>query len=265
MQNKFQVNVIASGSKGNSSIIVAGNTAILIDAGISCKRIMAGIKACGLEPGDLSGILLTHEHIDHVAGLPVLSRKTNLPIYANEKTWTAMPKRNEIARECIRVLPRDFILGNIKIESFKISHDAADPVGYCLFCGEDKCTYLTDCGFLTDSCIEAVKNAGTLILEANHDVEMLKHGPYPLVLQNRILGKKGHLSNEMAGTLLAGLEHLPQEVFLAHISHENNNPQLALNTVGEMLRQADTNEKVELYVTRQNIMVSNMNRRMQDE
>ena len=265
MQNKFQVSVIASGSKGNSSIIVAGNTALLIDAGISCKRIMAGIKACGLEPGDLSGVLLTHEHIDHVAGLPVLSRKTGLPIYANEKTWAAMPKRSEIARESIRVLPRNFTLGNIKIEAFKISHDAADPVGYSLFCGNDKCTYLTDCGFLTDSCIEAVKDAGTLILEANHDVEMLKHGSYPIMLQNRILGSKGHLSNEMAGNLLVGLDSLPQEVFLAHLSHENNKPQLAFDTIDEMLKKANAQETVEIYVTRQDIMVSNMDRRLQDE
>ncbi|MDD4320889.1 MAG: MBL fold metallo-hydrolase [Acidaminococcaceae bacterium] len=265
MQNKFQVNIIASGSKGNSTIIVADNTAILIDAGISCKRIIQGLRTCGLEPEDLSGVLLTHEHTDHVAGLPVLSRKTRIPIYANERTWAAMPRRGEIMRESIRVLPRNFSLGNITIEPFKISHDAADPVGYSLFCGHDKCTYLTDCGFLDEICRDAVKDAGTLILEANHDVEMLKHGSYPVALQNRILGKKGHLSNATAGELLASLASLPQEVFLAHISHENNSPRLVFNTVSTMLKQTNAQQPVKLYVTRQDIMVSNMDRRTENE
>ena len=262
MQNKFQVNVIASGSKGNSTIIIADDTAILIDAGISCKRIIEGLRTCGLEPGDLSGILLTHEHSDHVSGLPVLSRKTKLPIYANERTWEAMPKRSEILRESIRVLPKNFTLGNIKIEAFKISHDAAEPVGYSLFSGLDKCTYLTDCGVLDSVCMEAVKNAGTLILEANQDVEMLRNGPYPRALQNRILGNRGHLSNVTAGALLMGLECLPQEVFLAHISHENNTPRLALNTISAMLKEVNAQETVRLYVTSQEIMVSNMDRRL---
>lgn len=265
MQNKFQVNVIASGSKGNSTIIVADDTAILIDAGISCKRIIQGLKTCGLEPEDLSGVLLTHEHTDHVAGLPVFSRKTKIPIYANERTWAAMPRRSEIVRESIRVLPRNFVLGNIAIEPFKISHDAADPVGYSLFCGHDKCTYLTDCGFLNEACMEAVKDAETLILEANHDVEMLKHGSYPVALQNRILGKKGHLSNATAAELLAGLECLPQEVFLAHISHENNSPRMVFNTMNTMLKQMHAQKMVKLYVTRQDVMVSNMDRGLENE
>lgn len=258
MQNNFEIYVLGSGSKGNATLIKTRDTAVLIDAGISCRRIVEGLRGAGLEPADLNGIFLTHEHIDHVAGLTVLSKQLpKVPIYANEKTWGKLKLRRELPLAQKRVLPRGFTLGNIKIVSFKISHDAIDPVGYELFYGKEKCTYLTDSGYVTERCRQALEGASTAILEANHDVEMLVHGPYPKILQDRILGKWGHLSNLTAGKILAQLAAPPGEVFLAHLSEKNNAPALAFKTVQDCWRQEHGNEALQIYVTRQNSVVSN--------
>ena len=146
----FEVDVLASGSKGNSTLIRAGQTAILIDAGISCRRIVQGLKRCGLEPEDLSGVFLTHEHRDHVAGLDVFARHySSVPVFANERTWAQLPVRRQLPRPQVRVIPRSCTMGNLRIEPFRIPHDAVDPVGYAIFNGDEKCTYLTDCGIIT--------------------------------------------------------------------------------------------------------------------
>lgn len=258
MINSFEIDVLASGSKGNSTLIKAGNTALLIDAGISCRRIMAGIRACGLEPEDLSGILLTHEHTDHVAGLAVLSKAIpQVPIFANEKTWGQLALRRALTNEQRRVLPRGCVLGNIRVESFKVPHDAADTVGYKLFYKTDKCTYLTDCGYITKECEQAVEGAGTLILEANHDETLLRNGPYPKMLQDRIAGKWGHLSNRTAGTFLTELAARPTEVILAHLSEQNNTEAIAFNTVQEILANANEDKNIKIYVANQRNLVSN--------
>lgn len=256
MTNNFEVDIIASGSKGNATLIKAGNTAVLIDAGVSCKRIVEGVRSCGLEPEDLSGVLLTHEHRDHIAGLSVFGRKyAQVPIFANERTWMTIPCRREFANEQVRVLPRGCVLGNLRIESFKIPHDAADPVGYKLYFRDDKCTYLTDCGYVTKECKEAVESSSTVVLEANHDEDMLRHGPYPRVLQERILGEYGHLSNGTAGNFLVGLKEPPQEVLLAHLSEQNNTAEVALTTVRNILEQQGV--ELSLFVARQNRLVTN--------
>lgn len=255
MSDTFAVKVIASGSRGNSTIIKTGDTAVLVDAGISCKRIVTALRDSGLEPSDLSAVLLTHEHIDHVNGLKVFAKNNAVPIYATEKTWQNYKDRSSIKRELIRVIPRKFTVGNLDIEPFSIPHDAADPVGYMLRCGSEKCTYLTDCGYVTATCQAAVEGAKVLILEANHDVEMLKHGSYPVELQERILGPLGHLSNKAAGFMLAQLQQLPQEIFLAHLSAENNRPDLALATVQELLGQSLTG--TDIYVTNQKEAINN--------
>ena len=257
MSKEFEVTVLASGSKGNATVIKAGNTAFLVDAGISCRRITSGLKECGLEPNDLSGVLITHEHRDHVGGLPVFSKKYKLPIFANEKTWQAMDLRNDIERSCHRLLPNAFSLNGITVASFAISHDAASPVGYSFQYKEQKCTYLTDSGFVNEEIKLAAFNSDVLILEANHDEEMLKNGPYPKMLQARILGTRGHLSNTAAGWFLANMQKLPQEVFLAHISQENNKPELALSTVKRILNDAGCAVTPTIYVTAQDHLVHN--------
>lgn len=257
MTNNFEVDIIASGSKGNATLIKAGDTALLIDAGTSCKKITEGLRSCGLEPEDLSAVLLTHEHTDHVAGLDVFGRKySKVPIFANEKTWYNISCRKNFEREQVRVLPRGCILGNLRVEAFKIPHDAIDPVGYNIYYRDDKCTYLTDCGYITKTCQEAVEGSDTLILEANHDVDMLRHGPYPRILQERILGKNGHLSNQTAGEFLAGLKRPPSEVLLAHLSEKNNTAAVALQTVENILEQQGLQE-IAVFVAKQNTLVTN--------
>ncbi|MCH3950177.1 MAG: MBL fold metallo-hydrolase [Acidaminococcus sp.] len=259
MHTHFEIDLLASGSKGNSALIRAGGTAILIDAGISCRRIVQGLQACGLTPEDLYGIFLTHEHRDHIAGLEVFCKHhTEIPVFANERTWEAMPLRRQLERSQMRVIPRSCTLGSLRIASFKIPHDAADPVGYQIFYGDEKCTYLTDCGVLTDTCERAVDGAEALILEANHDEEMLKAGPYPADLKRRILGREGHLSNLAAGKLLASIGKPPREVFLAHLSEVNNNPETAFHTVHDQLETAGLERQVTLYVGNQHHMVSNI-------
>ena len=258
MINSFEVDVLASGSKGNATLIKAGNTAILIDAGISCKRIVLGLADCGLEPQDLSGILITHEHTDHVSGLAVLSKKIpDVPIFANEKTWGQLAIRKLLTNTQRRVFPRGCVLGNIRVESFKVPHDAVDTVGYKLFYKNDKCTYLTDCGYITKECEQAVEGSRTLILEANHDETLLRNGPYPKYLQDRIAGQGGHLSNTTAGKFLAKLDSRPEEVFLAHLSQQNNTRAIALKTVQEILTNAKENQNIKIYVASQQQLVSN--------
>ena len=258
MTNSFEVDVLASGSKGNSTLIRAGNTAILIDAGISCRRIVTGLAACGLEPQDLNGILITHEHTDHVAGLEVLSKKIpNVPIFANEKTWGRIAIRRNLTNQQRRVFPRGCVLGNIRVESFKVPHDAVDTVGYKLFYKNDKCTYLTDCGYITNECEQAVEGSRTLILEANHDETLLRNGPYPKMLQDRIAGRWGHLSNTTAGNFLVELLSKPEEVFLAHLSEQNNTEAIAFNTVHAILANANEDKNIKIYVANQRQLVSN--------
>jgi phosphoribosyl 1,2-cyclic phosphodiesterase len=258
MRTNFEVDVLASGSKGNASLIRVGATAILIDAGISCRQLVQRIEACGVEPENLSGIFLTHEHRDHISGLEVFAKKYDqVPIFANERTWTQLPLRRYLTREQMRVIPRGCTLGSLRIESFKIPHDAVDPVGYKIYFGDEKCTYLTDCGYVTKACEQAVDGAAVLILEANHDEEMLRQGPYPMYLKQRILGQKGHLSNRTAGLLLNKVSLPPREVFLAHLSETNNTPGTARKTVCQELEASGRMDGMAIYVASQRQVISN--------
>ena len=254
----FQVHVLASGSKGNAIYIQSGGTALLIDAGISARRITNGLAEIGVKPADLSGILLTHEHSDHVAGLPVFCRKYGVPVYAKEATWYGLNSRRDIEPACCRVLQNSLKLGELSIEAFSIPHDAADPVGFVLTNGGDKCTVATDVGFVTDVVRTALEDADVVVLEANHDVNMLKNGSYPRVLQQRIMSNRGHLSNADAAWTLAKLPpKANMDVFLAHLSHENNTPGLAYNTVRDVLETAGRLPTVRLFVTSQVRRVTN--------
>lgn len=228
---------IASGSSGNC--LYAGNeeTHILIDAGISCKRICEGLKSFALEGKDIQGILITHEHADHISGLGVLSRKFHIPIYATEGTLrqiSEMENLGEIDSDLFQPIEvgREFKVGNLSVESFSISHDAADPVSFLVRDGEKKLGMVTDLGYYDEAIVERLKDSNLLYVEANHDVHMLQAGPYPYYLKRRILGEKGHLCNEKAAQLVTELmnDRLKQ-VILGHLSKENNYPDLALATV----------------------------------
>lgn len=230
----MQVVVLASGSKGNAVYVEIDGTKILIDAGISATRIKKRLAEEQVDVSSLDGILVTHEHRDHIAGLATLSKWYHLPIFSRLATIEHMSCRRQIPDECFHPIEGAFRLGGLTIDPFKIPHDAADPVGYRVM-GSSNCTLATDLGFVTSSVQAAIEGADILILEANHDPEVLKHGDYPWPLKRRILSNRGHLANADAAWALVRMKKRPQHVFLAHLSEKNNTPQLAADTVGSIL------------------------------
>ena len=232
----------ASSSAGNSFLIQSQSTRILADIGISAKKTEESLAACGLSCAELDGIVLTHEHIDHVRGIGTLLAKKpyRSPVFTTRGTCESVaqkyPQTERKQFEIVRSGDR-FLVGDIEVNVFRISHDAAEPVGYNVFSGEKKITLATDIGHVTDTIRESIEDSDVLLLEANHDVEMLKKGGYPWSLKQRILGENGHLSNHTAGRLLAEvMTGKMKYVFLGHLSEENNNPHLAYETVEEILR-----------------------------
>lgn len=237
----MQIHVLASGSTGNATLIQMAGANILVDAGISARRIKNALAAVDTAVEDLDAILVTHEHRDHVAGLPTLSRKYGLPIYARPAAWQAMDGDgigSGIAGECRRELAASLDIGALKIEPFSLSHDAADPVGFSFFYRHEKCSLATDLGFVTETAKKGLAFADALVLEANHDIDLLKQGNYPRFLKQRILSNRGHLANTDTGWTLARLPRKSHcHVFLAHMSQENNRPELAEATVAGILRE----------------------------
>ena len=224
-----------SGSSGNALYISAGNTRILIDAGMTGKAIVDALNLIGVLPETVNGIAVTHEHSDHVKGVGILSRKYHVPVYANERTWNAMARSvGEIAPGNRRMFQtgEDFYIGEMALLPFSIPHDAADPVGYRVFCGGRSVATATDMGYMKKDVLRALAGTDVMVLESNHDPELVRQNPhYPLYLKQRILGNRGHLSNdESAEALLSLVETGVRQVLLGHLSGENNTPELALDT-----------------------------------
>lgn len=233
----MQVHVLASGSTGNAVYFNMGETRVLIDAGISARRIEQGLAQVGVKASDLDAILITHEHTDHIKGIDVLVRRHHVPVFARPKTWEMISCRDKLPSHCIRFLEAELELQEMYIKPFAISHDAVDPVGFCLHYQNSKYVLATDLGVVTKSVEEAVSLADLVILESNHDINMVRTGDYPAFLKRRILGDVGHLSNIEAGKLLAKVKKKPNmRVFLAHLSQNNNLPSLAENTVAQVLQ-----------------------------
>lgn len=230
---------LVSGSSGNASVLQYNNTTILIDCGISGKKTAELLKNAGISCDDIDALLITHEHIDHTAGAGVISRRFNIPIYATEKTHESM-NVGVISDDNRKIISAgsDFSIGDIDIHSFKISHDAQDPVGYTLTAGKVKYSIATDTGIMTDEIFSSISESDCIMLEANHDVDMLMHGDYPYELKRRILGDKGHLSNDSAAeTVIRLLESNVGSILLSHLSNHNNLPSVAYQTVNEALKK----------------------------
>jgi len=228
---------IASGSSGNCIFVGSENTSILVDAGITRKRIQEGLNGRDMDLKDISAILITHEHIDHTRALGVISRGYGIPLYATEDTFREIlniSSLGELDPSLFHpIIPdQDFQIGDLKIEAHSIWHDAIDPVCYSVSNGNKKVSVATDMGDYDSYIVEKLKDSDALLLEANHDVRMLQVGPYPYHLKQRILGKRGHLSNETSGKLLKEIlnDHM-KAIFLGHLSAENNYPELAYETV----------------------------------
>ncbi|MCR4706348.1 MAG: MBL fold metallo-hydrolase [Clostridiales bacterium] len=231
-----------SGSGGNATLVCLGDTRLLVDAGVSASRILKALSLLGVAPESISGILVTHEHIDHIKGLPVFVKKTGVPVYANAGTWQGiLAKDGRIPHEMRRVITtgEDFIIGGVNTHPFAIPHDAADPVGYVFSRNGGKLGVATDLGYLSDSWLAQLHGCQALVLESNHDVDMLRKGSYPEQLKRRILSRKGHLCNEDSARALVTLAlGGTQAAFLAHLSGENNQPELALSCAERALVDA---------------------------
>lgn len=228
---------LASGSSGNCIYVGTEATHILVDVGISKKRTEEGLNQLGLTCRDIDGIMITHEHADHIGGLGVICRKYGIPIYTTKKTKEAILKCSSIGElddSLFQEIEADnpFMIKEMKVSPMHTSHDAADPVAFRISYGKEKIGIATDLGTFNDYTVECLKGMDVLFLEANHDVNMLQVGPYPYYLKQRILGERGHLSNEASGRLLGKLLHDGlKEVVLGHLSKENNLPELAYETV----------------------------------
>lgn len=240
---------IASGSSGNCIYVGSDNTHILVDAGISNKRIEQGLSEIGIKGSELSGVVITHEHSDHVKGLGVLARKSQVPIYATEATLEKIDEMKSLGdypRELFHPIRPDveFLVGDLEIQPFSIDHDAADPVAYRVKNDRKAVAVATDMGHFDQYIIDHLQGLDALLLESNHDVNMLQTGPYPYYLKQRILGEHGHLSNENAGRLLSCClhDHIKQ-ILLGHLSQENNYAALAYETVKLEIDQADNSYK----------------------
>lgn len=236
---------IASGSSGNCVYVGSDATHLLVDVGISGKRTEAGLRELGLTGRDIDGILITHEHSDHISGLGVLARKYGIPIYATHGTIRAMKNISGLEGLDDSLFhevweDKKLILKDLTVNPMHISHDAAQPVGYRISYGDKKVAVCTDLGIYNDYTVECLKGMDAILLEANHDVNMLQVGPYPYYLKQRILGDRGHLSNENSGRLLCRVLHDGlQAVLLGHLSKENNLPELAYESVRMEINMGD--------------------------
>lgn len=229
-----------SGSSGNSIFIASDNTKVLIDAGLAGKKIDDALKHIGEESSSIDGIFITHEHIDHIKGVGVLSRKYDIPIYANDNTWAVMEKNiGKIKEHNIRIMDRrsSITINDLEIRSFNIPHDAIAPVGYTVSSAGKNASVVTDFGVFTEEIKDNIIDSDIILLESNHDVNMLRMGPYPYKLKLRVLGENGHLSNEDCGSAIVSLlkNDKKKQIVLGHLSGTNNHPDLAYQTVVDVL------------------------------
>ncbi len=232
---------MASGSSGNSLMAKTAYGAILIDAGISCKRICDGLKAHQVNPAEVAGVVVTHEHSDHISGLAVLLKKYRLPIYTSAETGRQLTYRMAGIDDLIHPVKagESFSLGGLELLPFHTPHDAAGSLGFTFSDGHCRAAVATDLGYVTDEIAEAVRGSDFVLLETNYEEDWLLGGPYPYALKQRILGDRGHLSNADGAELACYLaENGTKILVLGHLSKENNSPARAEKVVAERLRQA---------------------------
>ena len=245
---------LASGSKGNSTLIFSNTTAILVDAGLSYTALTAALREFGLTPSRLDGVVITHEHGDHIRAAQRLSE--DVKMYIHPLTARAIYDKYGIVKNIAHVddFENGFTVGDINVEPFRIPHDAAYPLAYSFECGGARCSVATDIGVPTVGVLKNIKDSSLVLLESNHDVNMLVNGSYPYPLKQRILSNNGHLSNDSAARIVQLLSEdrtsRVNKIMLGHISENNNTEQLALDTVSAMLKKCE-NTEIELYVAHQ--------------
>lgn len=237
----LQYSVLASGSTGNAIYVATPQQRILIDAGLSGKAMEALLKKVDCSPKEIDAILVSHEHSDHIKGVGILARKHNIPIYANEKTWQAMDSqvgKIDTDLKFVFKMEETKSFGNIDVESFGVSHDAAEPMFYVFHHEGKKLSVMTDTGYVSDRMKGTIKDSDVFVFESNHDMNMLRMGNYPWSVKRRILSDVGHVSNEDAAIALAEVVgDKPTRVYLAHLSKDNNMKDLARLTVEQTLAE----------------------------
>lgn len=236
------IRTLASGSSGNAALLSRGETHLLIDMGISCRRICQSLAALNLTPESLSGILITHEHTDHIGGLATYIKKYHTPICCTHAVSRQLAYRLAGVEPLLRPmeLGESVMFGEVEAEILPTSHDCPGSAAWHFITPEGRVGYLTDTGYIMEETGERLLGADLLVLESNHDVEMLRAGPYPYALKKRILGEQGHLSNDAAAEYAVKTARAGTcAILLAHLSDENNTPDLALLTVGQALEAAD--------------------------
>lgn len=239
-----------SGSTGNSLFVETESTKILIDAGVSAKKIISALEQIGTNINLIDAILVTHEHIDHVQSIGTLSKKYNIPVFSNIETWQAMDKQSSkilTSNKKLFNISETFIINDLQITAFSIPHDAANPCGFNIIKDNTKISIATDLGHITTSIIKALENSSFIMLESNYDTEVLKCCNYPYHLKTRIAGPNGHLSNTIAGKTISHLMNKGlEQVMLGHLSKENNFPELAYKTVMEELSYTQKNINIQV-------------------
>ncbi|MCL2741612.1 MAG: MBL fold metallo-hydrolase, partial [Oscillospiraceae bacterium] len=218
-----------------------GGTSVLIDAGVSARRIAASLAEIGESPGGISALILSHRHSDHIGGAYVLAARNGIPVYANAATWAELGGMGRFPDGCAHAFETGsaFTIGGFTVRSFRLPHDAGDTAGFCLSAGGAKVSVATDFGHVTESMVRCMEDSGLIYIESNHDVDMLKAGRYPYYLKKRILSEKGHISNEGSGEVCAYLAGKgARSIILGHLSKENNAPELAYATVRRHLEGA---------------------------
>jgi len=237
----LRVCVLASGSAGNCTLVASATTRILIDAGLSGRETLRRLEAIGVDPSTLSAVCLTHEHADHRTGLSVLHRRLKVPLYANAGTVEGVERDNKLAGLTWNVFTTGspFEIGDLRIDPFSVAHDSYDPVGFVMSHGSACVGVVSDIGVVTGLVRERLRRCGLIVIEANHDEEVLKASARPWALKQRILGRQGHLSNRQAAELVAEIAgNGLRVVFLAHLSAECNAPHLAERTMRDLLVQS---------------------------
>lgn len=230
--------VLASSSSGNSTFIGTDRTRILIDAGLSRKATFERLAGIGERPENLDGILVTHEHADHISGLALIAKTLDIPIYMTNLTPPTIPWDDYEPKLEQFQAGTSFTVGDIEVGSFTIPHDAIDPVGYCFRVQGLKIGLATDLGYLPASVSYHVRGADLLILESNHDLEMLKVGPYPWAVKQRVMSRRGHLSNDVVSDFIREeLDSSTQTLVLGHLSQHNNHPEIARVSAMQALEQ----------------------------
>ena len=233
----MRIVTFASGSTGNCCLVSDGGVNVLIDAGISARRIVQGLGVLGLAPQDVCGVLITHEHSDHISGLPVLVKRTGMRIFAPSELGEVLKRVKPELSESIDYIPPDggLCVGDVRITAFTTPHDASASFGYRIE-GSEVFAFATDTGHISDELLEGLQGADTVVIEANHDKVMLKNGPYPPFLKQRVLSKHGHLSNDDCAKLACLLaDSGTRQIILGHLSQQNNPPEAAETAVSEAL------------------------------